>query len=76
MLGELYDLLLARDGACAVSRILEDPVRLFLGFLEHLLALLDDPARLLDLVRELGANLVDDLVDLLGVDKLRARQRQ
>src|SRR6266571_3866401 len=35
---------------------------------EHLLALLDDPARLLDLLRDGRAHLVEDVVDLLAVD--------
>jgi hypothetical protein len=35
---------------------------------EHLLTLLDDPARLLDLLGDRGPHLVEDVVDLLAVD--------
>src|SRR5581483_5591971 len=41
---------------------------LALGLGEHLLALLDDPARLLDLLGDRRAHLVEDVVDLLAVD--------
>ena len=42
---------------------------------EHLLPLLDDPARLLDLLRNGGAHLVEDLVDLLAVEAHLVGQR-
>src|SRR4029077_20474520 len=51
-----------------LARLGEEPVDLALRLREHLLALLDDPARLLDLLRDGGAHLVEDVVDLLAVD--------
>src|SRR3954465_15814592 len=50
-----------------LTRLLDDPLRLALGLGEHLLPLLDDPARLLDLLRDRGPHLVEDVVDLLFV---------
>src|ERR1700678_2495396 len=49
-LGELDDLRLRRLPHRLLARLLEEPVLLALGLGEHLLALLDDPARLLDLL--------------------------
>src|SRR3970282_695016 len=46
----------------------ENPVTLALRLGQHLLPLLDDPARLLDLLGDRGAHLVEDVVDLLAVD--------
>src|SRR5205814_1641027 len=54
---------------------LDDPLGLALGLGEHLLALLDDPARLLDLLGDRGAHLVEDVVDLLFVHAHLVRQR-
>src|ERR1700704_5228291 len=51
------------------------PFGLTLGLGEHLLALLDDPASLLDLLRDRGAHLVEDVVDLLLVDAYLVRER-
>src|SRR4051794_60691 len=51
-----------------LARLLEQPVLLALRLGEHLLALLDDPARLLDLLGDRRAHLVEDVVDLLAVD--------
>ena len=51
-----------------LARLLQEPVLLALGLGEHLLALLDDPARLLDLLGDRRAHLVEDVVDLLAVD--------
>src|SRR3954465_5501873 len=48
-LGLLGDLLLRDELRLALARLLDDALRLALGLGEHLLALLDDPARLLDL---------------------------
>src|SRR5207247_890537 len=42
---------------------------------QHLLPLLDDPARLLDLLGDRGAHLVEDVVDLLAVDPHLVGQR-
>ncbi len=44
----------------ALVRLAEDPFGLALGRGEHLLALLDDPARLLDLLGERRAQPVDE----------------
>ena len=51
----------------ALARLLDDPLGLALGLGEHLLALLDDPPRLLDLLGDRGAHLIEDVVDLLLV---------
>src|SRR2546423_7816493 len=67
-LGLLGDLLLAHQALLALARVLDDPFGLLLGLREHLLALLDDPARLLDLLGDRRAHLVEDVVDLLLVD--------
>src|SRR6476619_6487728 len=67
-LGLLGDLLLGGQLRLALARLLEDPLRLALGLGQHLLPLLDDPARLLDLLRDRRAHLVEDVVDLLAVD--------
>ena len=67
-LGELHDLGLRGLADGLLARLLEQPVLLALGLGEHLLALLHDPARLLDLFRDRRAHLVEDVVDLLAVD--------
>src|SRR3984957_2109021 len=67
-LGLLGDLLLAHELLLALARLLDDALGLLLGLGEHLLALLDDPARLLDLLGDRRAHLVEDVVDLLLVD--------
>ena len=59
----------------ALARLLDDALGLALGLGEHLLALLDDPARLLDLLGDRGAHLVEDVVDLLFVHADGVRQR-
>src|SRR3954452_13042061 len=66
-LGLLGDLLLADELRLALARLLDDALRLALGLRQHLLALLDDPARLLDLLGDRRAHLVEDVVDLLLV---------
>ena len=67
-LGELHDLRLRRLAHGLLARLAEHPVALALGLGEHLLALLHDPARLLDLLGNRRAHLVEDVVDLLAVD--------
>src|SRR5262245_2943598 len=49
-LGQLDDLGLRRLAYGLLTRLAEDPVALALRLGQHLLALLDDPARLLDLL--------------------------
>src|SRR5207253_2782966 len=49
---------------------------LALRFCEHLLALLDDPTRLLDLLGNRGAHLVENLPDLLPIDAHLVRERK
>src|SRR2546421_397932 len=53
--------------AAARAGLLDDPLGLALGLGQHLLALLHDPARLLDLLGDRRAHLVEDVVDLLLV---------
>src|SRR5580692_3442889 len=67
-LGLLGDLLVTDQCLLALARVLDDPLGLLLGLREHLLALLDDPARLLNLLGDRRAHLVEDVVDLLLVD--------
>src|SRR4051794_26533858 len=73
-LGLLGDLLLGDELRLALARLLDDPLGLALGLGEHLLALLDDPARLLDLLRDRRAHLVENVVDLLLVHAHGVRQ--
>ena len=68
VLGDLHDLGLRRLAHGLLARLGEQPVDLALRLGEHLLPLLDDPARLLDLLRDRRAHLVEDVVDLLAVD--------
>ena len=51
-----------------LARLLDDPVALPLRLREHLLALLHDPAGLLDLLGDGRPHLVEDLVDLLAIE--------
>src|SRR4051794_29135885 len=74
-LGLAGDLLLGHELLLALARLLDDALSLALGLGEHLLALLDDPARLLDLLGDRGAHLVEDVVDLLLVHAHGIRQR-
>src|SRR6266545_2176198 len=67
-LGELDDLGLRRLTRRLLAGLAEDAVALALRLGQHLLPLLDDPARLLDLLGDGGAHLVEDVVDLLAVD--------
>ena len=74
-LGELDDLGLGGLAGRLLARLSEQPVALALRLGEHLLAFLDDPARLLDLLGDRRAHLVEDLVDLLAVDPDLVGQR-
>src|SRR3954462_9460131 len=74
-LGLLGDLLLGGQLRLALAGLLEDPLGLALGLGQHLLTLLDDPARLLDLLGDRGAHLVEDVVDLLLVHAHGVRER-
>src|SRR4051812_14723317 len=74
-LGLAGDLLLGDELLLALARLLDDALRLAFGLGEHLLTFLDDPASLLDLLRDRGAHLVEDVVDLLLVDAHGIRQR-
>ncbi len=74
-LGELDDLRLRRLARGLLACLAEDPVALALRLGEHLLPLLDDPARLLDLLGNGGPHLVEDVVDLLAVDAHLVGQR-
>src|SRR3954454_22627379 len=58
-----------------LARLAEKPVRLALRLGEHLLTLLHDPARLLDLLGDRRPHLVEDVVDLLAVDPHLVGQR-
>src|SRR2546425_574081 len=58
-----------------LTRVFDDALGLLLGLGEHLLALLDDPPGLLDLLGDGGPHLVEDVVDLLLVDAHLVGQR-
>ena len=74
-LREAHDLLLRRQLCRLLTCLVDQPLGLALGLAEHLLALLDDPARLLDLLGDGGPHLVEDLPDLLAVDAHLVGQR-
>src|SRR5581483_10049866 len=67
-LRELDDLRLRRLAHRLLTRLAEQTILLALGLAEHLLSFLDDPPRLLDLLGDRRAHLVEDVVDLLTVD--------
>src|SRR5204863_523614 len=67
-LGELDNLRLGGLANRLLACLAENPVALPLRLGEHLLPLLDDPAGLLDLLRDRRPHLVQDVVDLLGVE--------
>jgi hypothetical protein len=67
-LGELDDLGLRGLAHGLLARLAEDPVALALRLGQHFLPFLDDPARLLDLLRDGRAHLIEDVVNLLAVD--------
>jgi hypothetical protein len=62
------DFVLGDEPGLALARLGDDPLTLALGLGQHLLALLDDPARQLDLLGDRRAHLVEDVVELLPVD--------
>ena len=70
LVGETYDLLVARDDHRLLLGVRDDGVGLLLGAVEGLALLLDDTARVLELLREGPADLVENPVDLLSVDDL------
>src|SRR3954463_8211697 len=63
-LGPTRAVMLGDELGLAFVRRRENPLGLALGRGEHLIALLDDPARLLHLLRNRGAQLVKDVVEL------------
>ena len=67
-LGLLVDLLVGDQARLLLARLLDDPLGLPLRLGEHLLALLDDPPRLLDLLGDRRPHLIEQVVDLLAVD--------
>src|SRR3954454_17424571 len=69
------DFLFADQPRLLLARLADDPLSLALRLGEHLLTLLDDPARLLDLLRDRGTHLIEDVVDLLFVDAHGVRER-
>ena len=70
LLGQADDLLVAGEDHRLLLGVGDDGACLLLGAVERLLLLLDDAARVGELLREHAANLVQDLVDVLGVDDL------
>src|SRR5918994_3056816 len=74
-LGLLHDLLLGDQADLLLARLADDALGLALRLGQHLLALLDDPARLLDLLGDRRAHLVEDVVDLFLVDTHLVRKR-
>src|SRR5881227_2933950 len=74
-LGELHDLGLRCLADGLLACLPEEAVGLALRLGEHLLALLYDPARLLDLLGDRRPHLVEDVVDLLAVDANLVGQR-
>src|SRR5215217_8146224 len=74
-LGLLHDLFLADEADLLLARLTDDALRFALSLRQHLLALLHDPARLLDLLGDGRAHLVEDVVDLLLVDTHLVRKR-
>src|SRR5205823_7812533 len=74
-LGQLDDLGLGRFPDGLLASLAQNAVALALCLGEHLLALLDDPAGLLDLLGNRRPHLVEDVVDLLAVDPDLVGQR-
>ena len=66
-LGLLGDLLVGDQAGLLLAGLADDALGLALGLGEHLLTLLDDPARLLDLLGNRRPHLVQEVVDLLAV---------
>src|SRR5215203_5722994 len=73
-LGLLGDLLVGDQARLLLAGLADDPLRLAFGLGQHLLALLDDPSRLLDLLRDRRAHLIEEVVDLLAVHAHLIRQ--
>src|SRR5205823_3776960 len=74
-LGELDDLGLGSLANGLLTGLAENSVALALRLGQHLLAFLDDPAGLLDLLGDRRPHLVEDVVDLLAVDADLVGQR-
>src|SRR3954466_15429293 len=74
-LGLLVDLLVGDQAGLLIASLLDDALGFALGLREHLLALLDDPARLLDLLRDRGTHLIEEVIDLLAIDPHLVGQR-
>ena len=70
LLGKSDDLLVTRKNHGLLLGIGDDAVCLLLRTVERLLLLLEDAAGILELLREDPANLVENLVHVLGVDDL------
>src|SRR5690242_11242386 len=73
-LGLLGDLLVGDQAGLLLAGLADNPLRLAFGLGKHLLALLDDPPRLLDLLRDRRPHLVEEVVDLLAIDAHLIRQ--
>src|SRR4051794_29749556 len=73
-LGLLGDLLVGDQAGLLLAGLADDPLRLAFGLGQHLLALLDDPPRLLDLLGDRRPHLVEEVVDLLAVHANLIRQ--
>src|SRR5918995_1319557 len=71
----LHDLLLGDQANLLLAGLTDDALGLALRLRQHLLALFHDPARLLDLLGDRGAHLVEDVVDLLTVHAHLVRHR-
>ena len=70
LLREAHDLLVACEDHGLLLGVRDDGARLLLGALERLLLLFEDAAGVRELLREHAADLVKDLVDVLGVHDL------
>ena len=73
LLGQTHDLLLRGDGERLLLGIGDDGVRLGGSACEQLLALLDDAAGLLPLLRIAHANLIEDVEEHVCLDNLLLR---
>src|SRR3954452_21163774 len=69
------DFFFADQTGLLLAGLADDPLGFPLGLGKHLLPLLDDPARLLDLLRDRRAHLVEDVVDLLFIHAHGVRKR-
>ena len=73
-LGLLGHLFVGDQTGLLLTGLAHDPLGLAFGLGEHLLALLDDPARLLDLLGDRRPHLVEEVVDLLPIHTHLVRQ--